>query len=107
MQPISSSVGEREVQGSAQLRLRNARQQPKRHGEEALHVAHAATVGAGTPSTRRVNGSASTPDRRRYDVRVTGEDNAAVGGAVSGRGGDQQVGAGAVLVGRCARRCQP
>ena len=29
---------------------------------------------------------------------MTGEDNAAAGGAVSGRDGDQQVGAGAVLV---------
>ena len=91
-------VGEREVQGSAQLRLRNARQQPKRHGEEALHVAHAATVGAGTLHTQGEGVGVPRLTGDGYDVRVAGENEAAAGGAVSGRDGDQQVGAGAVLV---------
>ena len=91
-------VGEREVQGSAQLRLGNARQQPECDGEETLHIADTAAVGAGTLHTQgeRVGIPALTGDG--YDVRVTGEDNAAAGGAVSGGDGDQQVGAGVVLV---------
>ena len=86
------------MQGSAQLRLRNARQQPKRHGEEPLHIADTAAVGAGTLHTQGEGVGVPRLTGDGYDVRVAGENEAASGGAVSGRDGDQQVGAGAVLV---------
>ena len=91
-------VGEREVQGSAQLRFSHARQQPERDGEEPLHIADTAAVGAGTLHTQGEGVGVPRLTGDGYDVRVAGEDNAAAGGAVSGRDGDQQVGAGAVLV---------
>ena len=91
-------VGEREVQGSAQLRLGNARQQPERDGEEALHIADTAAVGAGTLHAQGERVGVPCLTGNGHDVRVAGEDEAAAGGAVSGRNGDQQVSAGAVLV---------
>ena len=91
-------VGEREVQGSAQLRFSHARQQPERDGEEPLHIADTAAVGAGTLHTQGEGVGVPRLTGDGYDVRVAGENEAASGGAVSGRDGDQQVGAGAVLV---------
>ena len=91
-------VGEREVQGSAQLRLGNARQQPERDGEEALHIADTAAVGASTLHAQGERVGVPRLAGNGHDVRVAGEDNAAAGGTVSGRNRDQQVSAGAVLV---------
>ena len=91
-------VGEREVQGSAQLRLGNARQQPEGDGEEALHIAHAAAVGAGTLHAQGEGVGVPVLTGDGNDVRVAGEDEAAAGGAVRCGDGDEEVGAGAVLV---------
>ena len=77
------------MQGSAQLRLGNARQQPERHGEEAFHVAYTAAVGAGTLHAQGERVCVPCLTRNGYNVRVAGEDNAAAGGAVSSGNRDQ------------------
>ena len=86
------------MQGHAQLRLSHARQQPERDGEEPLHIADAAAVGASTLHAQgeRVAGPVLTGDG--HDVGVAGEDEPAASGAVRGGDGDEEVGAGAVLV---------
>ena len=86
------------MQGSAQFCLSHARQQPERDGEETLHIADTAAVGAGTLHTQGEGVGVPRLTGDGHDVRVAGEDNAAAGSAVSGRDGDEQVGAGAVLV---------